>query len=162
MFPQATYNQDYARSDYSALLETNYALAQAQITQVQINQVTTFSRMKEENNYPPSAHVQAQSNNLCREKGGYPNYPPVAHSSVGLSDHLHKTKIDRNQNSNSPNLTNITNINVPTNISNTPYNWMKNEGWSHGNTEAAIVNTGTEHNALQNYYHQNSQRNYWS
>lgn len=166
MFSQGSYNQDYSRSDYTALLETNYALAQAQIAQVQINQATAFSRMKEENSYPPTAHTQLQNNNVCKDKT-YASYPPVAHSSVGLSQHLHKSKMNTNPNSNSPNLTQSTNIILPMNnqpqIGSNSYNWMKNEDWGQNSSStSAPTNFVTEQHQIQNYYHQNAQRNYWS
>lgn len=167
MFPQAPYNQDYSRSDYTALLETNYALAQAQITQVQINQVTTFSRMKDEGHYPPTAHSQLQNNNVYRDKA-YTNYLPTAHPGVALPDHVQKPKLDSDQNSQSPNLINNANTTLPsttpTNTANSSYNWMKNEDWSsHGNGVSSLTgNVGSEQHQIQNFYHQNAQRNYWS
>lgn len=165
MFPQTAYNQDYSRSDYTALLETNYALAQAQITQVQINQVTAFSRMKDDSNYPPTAHTQMPNNNICREKM-YPNYPPSAHSSLGLADSLQKNKLDSDQNSSSPNITNTTTASLPNsntaNMGSSSYNWIKNEDWSHGNGTALIPSIGSEQQQIQNYYHPNTQRNYWT
>lgn len=163
MFPQTPYNQDYSRSDYTALLETNYALAQAQITQVQINQVTTFSRMKDENSYPPTAHTQMPNNNICREKM-YPNYPPTAHSSLGLMDSLQKNKTDSDQNSHSPNVTSsasLPNSNTA-NIGSSSYNWIKNEDWAHGNGSGLFPNIGNEQHQIPNYYHPNAQRNYWT
>lgn len=164
MFAQTPYNQDYSRSDYTALLESNYALAQAQITQVQINQVTTLNRMKDGNSYPPSAHAQLQNNNISRDKA-YPNYAPSTHSA--LSDHLLKTKLDTDQNSNSPSIVTNSNISIPgtmpTNFTNGTYNWVKNEDWNnHGNNAALSANIGSDQHQIQNYYHQNVQRNYWS
>lgn len=155
MYPQAAYNQDYNRSDYASLLETNYA--QAQITQVQINQVTTFSRMKDENAYPPAAHAQLQNHNVARNKP-YSTYAPNAHSTVALSEHLQKTKLDTDQNSNS-NLPS----NTATNINNSSYNWVKNEEWSSQGSNATLpALIGNDQHQIQNYYHQNAQRNYWS
>lgn len=165
MFPQSAYNQDYSRSDYTALLETNYALAQAQITQVQINQVTTFSRMKDDNSYPPTAHTQMPNNNICREKM-YTNYPPSAHSGgLGIADTAQKNKVDTHQNSNSPNIINTTtslpNSNTA-NMGSSSYNWIKNEDWNHGNGTALLPNIVNEQQQIQNYYHSNAQRNYWT
>lgn len=166
MFPQASFNPDYARSDYTALLESNYALAQAQITQVQINQVTTYSRMKEDNTYPPSAHITTPNNYSCKEKG-YLNYPPIAHTSLSLTDHLQKSKILSNPSSDSPNLINSNNNPLSnsnsTQLTNGSYNWMKNEDWNHhGNNAPLSGNVGNEQQQISNYYHQNPQRNYWS
>ncbi|VEN58014.1 unnamed protein product, partial [Callosobruchus maculatus] len=63
MFQQSGYNQDYPRSEYSAILD-NYALAQAQISQAQAQishaQASNLNRMRESENY---ALMQAHSSN---------------------------------------------------------------------------------------------------
>lgn len=60
MFQQSAYNQEYPRSDYSVLLESNYALAQAQAqitqsqaqySQGQLNQIANFNRLKGHHSY---------------------------------------------------------------------------------------------------------------
>lgn len=159
IFPQTPYTQDYARPDYSALLETNYALAQAQITQVQINQVTTLSRLKEDNAYQ---HDQGATSGISRERG-YPSYPPAAHTSA-VSDHLQKFKLDSDQSSNRQHLASCHASNASANNdTNSSHNWMKNADWNHHVNAAAITaNIVNDQHQIQNYYHQNAQRSYWS
>lgn len=163
---QSTYNQDYSR-DYSALLETNYALAQAQINQAQAQAQAQAhaqvhaNKVRENENYI-QAHTQV-TNLRSKELENF-NAPQAMMVPNEISNRMkecslayHNPEINRTaENIKELDLSNE----ATTSTSVIENSWEKVPDWKHN---ANVVNMGN-FSGNENFHsqYQAEQKNYWA
>ncbi|KAJ8932051.1 hypothetical protein NQ314_014987 [Rhamnusium bicolor] len=151
MFQQQSYNQEYSRAEYSALFDANYALAQAQISQVQAN---NLSRIKDNENYAIAhtqvSQVNGSSSHRVKDNESY------THAHQAQANNLSRVKDDSKEQDVSNEASTSATISIPNNA------WGKSGDWSQ---PMSMQDVGTSFSGtepfIQGHYHANN-KNYWT